>query len=818
MTAAAAALPAGPNPYIEHHLAGHVAEADAWEDLASAPEVLDHLAPRAVAAEALRVGYGRVGLPDAITATLVSGDLLASVDPGDRATVRAITTARFSGSLPVHEFQQHGDGAAWTVRWARLRRALLPAILTQGSSPVGALRALSMPDGRGLLAVGTRDGRVRLWDPQLVMEGGQPLFGTLSFSDPIHMLDALTTPDGDVLLAVGAGKEVHLWDPVARSAVGATTLLDPQTHAVKMVGLPGGRALLAASFNRHVRLWDPFTGQSAGPLLTGPKPTTVARASVEGAERLDGALEVVTLPDGRVLLAAGGSNYMVDGFGASEPGYEQGRLWVWDITTGEPVWDIATGYGGSVRTLVTVPLSGGRPALATVGGGGVVRLFDAQDGMQVGEWLHGNGADVVDAWTVPVKRGRSALVTVGSDHSLRAWDHITGTPIGAPMAARTSGVSALTGIRLADGRAFVAGGSEDGTVQIWDTESTANSDDPLAGPVDHLAAIPLLQGSIRQGRPLLVSVGSDETLRLWESSSGLPMARPVKGCSGRPLSVPMKSGKTLVALGGGEHPVRLWDPESYRFVSKIRNWDLLHLLRIAEHPRAVALVPLPGGRTVLVMQGSSALSLWDPAAAGYVSRGMRRLEVGLGRRPLGVGSLTHPAGRALLYTGSRSGVVFRDPETGAGVAKWTRELGRRTTLTTVSWSNGRSLLAVMTDHATHLVDPFTEPNRRLHTVLPVGVLPQGSGPDRPVSPSLGPTPIVAWVTREGREVVATGGPEGSLRLWASDTGTLIHVLPVGTPINALLAMGSVLIIGSRDGLLALESGPGATAGSSPSTI
>ncbi|MET8021951.1 WD40 repeat domain-containing protein, partial [Streptomyces decoyicus] len=117
----------------------------------------------------------------------------------------------------------------------------------------------------------------------------------------------------------------------------------------------------------------------------------------------------------------------------------------------------------------------GRQALATAGGGGVVRLFDPEGPTQVGEWLHGNGADVVGASTVRLRHNRTALVTVGSDRTVRAWDHTTGTPVGAPMSAHNSGVRALTSLQNADGRAFVVGGGEDGTVQLllrlWEPET-----------------------------------------------------------------------------------------------------------------------------------------------------------------------------------------------------------------------------------------------------------------------------------------------------------------------------------------------------------
>ena len=98
-------------------------------------------------------------------------------------------------------------------------------------------------------------------------------------------------PDGRTLLAAGsANGTVRLWDPTTGTPVG-----DPLTGhtksvlAVAAVLLPDGRTLLATgSDDRTVRLWDPATGTPVGDPLTGHT------ASVE-------AMAAVPLPDGRTL-------------------------------------------------------------------------------------------------------------------------------------------------------------------------------------------------------------------------------------------------------------------------------------------------------------------------------------------------------------------------------------------------------------------------------------------------------------------------------------------------------------------------------------
>ncbi|WP_197091936.1 WD40 repeat domain-containing protein [Streptacidiphilus albus] len=159
------------------------------------------------------------------------------------------------------------------------------------------------------------------------------------------------------------------------------------------------------------------------------------------------------------------------------------------------------------------------------------------------------------------------------------------------MSARNSGVRALTSLQTADGRAFVAGGGEDGTVQLWDPESAGHIDDPLAGPIDQLASLPARPGAMRQSRSLLASINMDNTLQLWEASSGLPMAQPLEGSAGRPVTVPMPDGPSLLALGDGKCPIRLWDPESHRVVRTMRSRNPFRRMHLIDYPTAVATLP-----------------------------------------------------------------------------------------------------------------------------------------------------------------------------------------------------------------------------------
>ena len=96
--------------------------------------------------------------------------------------------------------------------------ALVDAISKGHSSYVRSVAFGQGPDGRMLLASGSRDNTVRLWDPAT----GKLIRSLTGHSEPVYSVAFGQGPDGRMLLASGSrNNTVRLWDPATGRPQGA---------------------------------------------------------------------------------------------------------------------------------------------------------------------------------------------------------------------------------------------------------------------------------------------------------------------------------------------------------------------------------------------------------------------------------------------------------------------------------------------------------------------------------------------------------------------------------------------------------------------
>jgi WD40 repeat protein len=381
------------------------------------------------------------------------------------------------------------------------------------------------PDGKAV-AVGDRDGTVKLWDLE-TWQVRKP------FAQQPRAVRALAfAPDGRALVTVG-GEPVR-WVRVHPAA-----------------GLRGYYVHLArGSSAQAVQLWDV---RSRRPLASLPTPQDVELYSLAWS------------PDGRAV-AAGGAG---------------GTLWLWDAAkregrpprfTSEPArayWNVVQGLidvnipvgPHFTEHVLSVAFDPAGKVLATVNERGNLQLWDAASGEQRA--------------LVPGERKQRACVAFAPDGRLLAcnngpavevWEVAGpgGEALERPaLRHRLSGPAGVAVRCLAwspDGRALAAGGA-DWCVRLWDVAGGREKAE-LRGHTDAVFSV-----AFAPSGKTVATGGGDGAVKLWQAASGQELAT-LEGHSGKVLSVAFApDGKTL-ATGGeaadGSGEVYLWSAASPR--------------------------------------------------------------------------------------------------------------------------------------------------------------------------------------------------------------------------------------------------------------
>ncbi len=169
-----------------------------------------------------------------------------------------------------------------------------------------AVRALDFsPDG-DLLAIGHRDGRVRIWDPLTkqvlaVMEGHTNGVSLLEYA-----------PDGGTIASAAVGDDLFLWD--LEHGIPLITLYRDSHYNVQVIEFsPDGRLLTFGADPVHLSRFDRQQFKFLEPLRSKNFPD-------------EGTTSAIAISPDSSLIAAGADKYY---------DHYSGQIQIWDLTSGE---------------------------------------------------------------------------------------------------------------------------------------------------------------------------------------------------------------------------------------------------------------------------------------------------------------------------------------------------------------------------------------------------------------------------------------------------------------------------------------------------
>jgi len=507
------------------------------------------------------------------------------VSAGD-GVLLALSSEEGGGLWRIDRPDGPGAGVLAPIRpsFAFARPGVVDRNLRSGAvSPGGRwlLGTLLGPSGSSTLAAVRRDGTVaaassatprRRCAIALARDADAAAFG---LPDEARGRDALARDrievEGREVLLLGVPEATTLEFTAGAARVASLRAFDPErpdARRLELWDVPSGRrvARLADRLGPALAA-SPLT---AGPIATGTlegvvqirdAATGAVLAELPAPEGNDGRVNALAFaPDGRRLLA----------------GYDR-RAVLWDVQGRRPEREVDD-LSGWVRSAVFLP---GDPSDVALGiGTGEVVVWH---GRPIRPAIVPGGHDD-EVWGVAFAAGGRTLATLGGDGLLKLWDARTGAEGGA-LPGHEAWPSCLA---ASPARPVLASGDFAGRVLIWDSEACR-----LVRSLEaHEDRVWSAAFSPDGGR--LATVGRDRTLRLWDASSWSPIAT-FRGHSGDVRDLAFSPDGRAIVTGGEDRTIVVWDARSGRRLRRWRTRSNVTCLAVAPDGRTLAAGDGSGG-------------------------------------------------------------------------------------------------------------------------------------------------------------------------------------------------------------------------------
>lgn len=358
--------------------------------------------------------------------------------------------------------------------------------------------------------------------------------------------DLVFSPDGNRLATASDDGTTKIWD--ANHGNLLHTLYGHKDAVLKLAFDPSERFIATASRDGTIRLWDLSSGQAILKVTDDGNVLTLA-FSRDGNQLAavmdDNTVNAWNVASGETLSTTQiTAKFGPLGAGQYAPLPRAG--------TGETLVFQNGVFGRMARTLRGIPpavnvvtQSRDGQRLATASTDGTVKLWNAQSGRQLAAFAGQRGVT-----KLVFTADKDVLAAASADGIVNLWD----TSSGRLLYILHSHQSALSAIAFSpDGKQLATAGENEYLAELWDVSSRNSASLPLPSVLTNLAVSP-------DGKQL-AGTGADQSMTLWDTSTGAVLHTLNGAVSGGSLVVFSRDGKRL-ATGSRDGMLDAWDLNS----------------------------------------------------------------------------------------------------------------------------------------------------------------------------------------------------------------------------------------------------------------